>query len=153
MTNDTESIRPTSDHIAFARGAAKPAVAAAFAAGILYVWLEATFRLLFTYFPAFNANWVLWNGRVGDIAAMWLTISGVSIVAGIILYLIWRRSEGVGSLADWTIVLIGSSIAAPMLGEIGQSAGSVTTGAGSASATTVIAYVGGALLLRLHTRD
>jgi integral membrane sensor domain MASE1 len=92
---------------------------------------------------------------------MWLTISGVSIVAGIILYLIWRRSEGVGSLADWTIVLIGSSIAAPMLGEIGQSAGSVTTGAGSASATTVIAYVvlgvvvvvGGALLLRLHTRD
>ncbi len=63
-------------------------------AGILYVRGEAAFRLLLTCFPDFNARWVVWNGRVGDIAAMWLTISGIAVVAGIVLYLLWRHKEG-----------------------------------------------------------
>ena len=52
---------------------ATPLVAAAYAAGIVYMWGEAAFRLAFTNSTSFNAAWVLWNGRVGDIAAMWLT--------------------------------------------------------------------------------
>jgi hypothetical protein len=72
------------------------------------------------YFPSFNAKWVLWNGRVGDIAAMWLTISGVAIVAGIVLCLLWRHKERVGAFTGWMIVLVGSAVAAPMIGEIGQ---------------------------------
>jgi hypothetical protein len=139
---------------------AYPAAAAAFTAGIVYLWGEAAFRLLFTYFPGFDAQWVLWNGRVGDIAAMWLTISGVAVVTGVATYLLLRGRERVGSLAAWMIVLIGSAIAAPMIGEIGQTAGSVATGAGSSSATTVIAYVilalvviaAGAAFARLRTR-
>jgi LPXTG-motif cell wall-anchored protein len=122
------------------RTGAYPAAAAAFAAGLVYLWGEAGFRLAFQYSPSFDARWVLWNGRVGDIAAMWLTISGVAAVTGVALYLAWRRRERVGSIAGWMIVLIGSAIAAPMVGEIGQAGGSVTNGAGSASATTLIGY-------------
>jgi LPXTG-motif cell wall-anchored protein len=103
---------------------------------------------------------VLWNGRVGDIAAMWLTISGVSVMAGVVLYLLWRRRDRVGSIAAWMIVLTGSAIAAPMIGEIGNTAGSVTTGAGSTSAVEIIAYsllglvviAAGAAFARLRTR-
>ena len=143
-----------------ARIGASPVAAAAFAAGLVYVWGEAAFRLLFTYFPTFNADWVLWNGRVGDIAAMWLTISGVAAVAGLALYLLWRGKDRVGYVADWTILLIGSAVAAPMTGEIGQASGSVTNGVGSIQANAVIAYillgvtviVCGALLARLHSR-
>jgi hypothetical protein len=120
---------------------AYPAAAAAFLAGLVYVWGEAAFRLLFTYFPGFNADWVLWNGRVGDIAAMWLTISGAAAVTGVAAWLIWRHRERVGSLAAWVILLIGSAIAAPMIGEIGQTSGSVTNGVGSTQANAVIAYI------------
>lgn len=119
---------------------AYPAAAAAFAAGIIYVWGEAAFRLLFTYFPDFNAAWVLWDGRVGDIAAMWLTISVAATVAGVALYLAWRRKQSVGTFGGWMIVLVGSAVAAPMIGEIGQTSGSYATGAGSADANAVIAY-------------
>lgn len=141
-------------------GLAGPVAAAVFAAGIVYAWLEALWRLLFTYYPSFSARWVLWNGRVADIAAMWLTISGLAAVAGVGLYLLWRRKEHVGTIATWTIVLIGSAIAAPMIGEIGTPAGSVSTGAGSSSTAAVIAYtllglviIGAAVLLvRLHSR-
>jgi hypothetical protein len=122
------------------RAGAYPAAAASFAAGLVYLWGEAGFRLAFQYSPSFDANWVLWNGRVGDIAAMWLTISGVAAVTGVALSLLWRGRERVGSLAAWMIVLIGSAIVAPMIGEIGQAGGSVTNGAGSASATTIIGY-------------
>ena len=122
------------------RTGAYPAAAATFAAGIVYLWAEAAFRLLFTYFPGFDARWVLWNGRVGDIAAMWLTISGVSVAAGVVLYLLWRGRDRVGTFAAWMIVLVGSAIAAPMIGEIGNTAGSVTSGAGSTSAVAIIAY-------------
>jgi LPXTG-motif cell wall-anchored protein len=122
------------------RTGACPAAAAAFAAGIVYLWGEAAFRLLFTYFPGFDARWVLWNGRVGDIAAMWLTISGAVAATGAGLYLLWRRKDQVGTFAAWMIVLTGSAIAAPMIGEIGNTAGSVTSGAGSTSAVAIITY-------------
>lgn len=111
-----------------------------FAAGLVYVWGEAAFRLLFTYSPGFNADWVLRNGRVGDIAAMWLTFSGVAAVTGVALYLAWRSRDRVGYVADCTILLIGSAPAAPMIGEIGQARGPVTNGAGSMQANAVIAY-------------
>jgi LPXTG-motif cell wall-anchored protein len=122
------------------RTGAYPAAAAAFAAGIVYLWAEAAFRLAFTYSPGFDADWVLWNGRVGDIAAMWLTISGIAVVTGIGLYLAWRRKDRVGTFAGWMIVLLGSAIAAPMIGEIGNTAGSVTSGAGNTAAVAIIAY-------------
>lgn len=139
---------------------AGPAAAAAFAAGIVYVWAETLFRLLFTYYPSFNARWQLWNGRAGDIAAMWLTISVVAAAAGLGLYWAWRGKSHVGAIADWTILLISSAIAGPMIGEIGQGAGSPSTGTGSTTAVTVIAYatlaavvIGTAAILgRVHTR-
>jgi hypothetical protein len=139
---------------------ASPVAAAAFAAGLVYVWGEAAFRLLFTYFPGFNADWVLWNGRVGDIAAMWLTISGVAAVTGVALYLLWRSRDRVGYVADWTVLLIGSAVAAPMIGEIGQASGSVSNGAGSMQANAVIGWIllgvtviaCGAILARLRVR-
>ena len=137
-----------------------PLAAAAFAAGITYAWAEALWRLLFTYYPGFDADWVLWNARVGDIAAMWLTISGLGFVDGVTLYLLWRRRDGVGTIADWTVVLIGSAIAAPMIGEIGNTTGSVANGAGSTDMVAIIAYsilglvavACGLVLAKLHAR-
>jgi cation transporter-like permease len=64
----------------------------------------------------------------------------VAAVLGVGLYLTWRRKDHVGYLAEWTIVLAGSAIAAPMIGEIGTPAGSISTGAGSTSATAIIAW-------------
>ena len=119
---------------------ASAVAAAAFAAGITYSWLEAFWRLLLTYNPEFSTKWVLWNGRVGDIAAMWLTISVLSALVGVGLYWMWRSKGQIGSLMEWTVLLVGSAIAAPMIGEIGTPAGSVASGAGSASAVAVIAY-------------
>lgn len=139
---------------------ASPVAAAAFAAGIAYAWLEALWRLLLTYNPDFSAKWSLWNGRVGDIAAMWLTISVLAALVGVGLYWLWRNKDRIGFIMDWTVVLIGSAIAAPMIGEIGTPAGSVATGNGSASAVAVIAYtllglviiVCSVVIARLHRR-
>jgi hypothetical protein len=131
---------PVPDSAASKRVVAGPVGAAAFAAGITYAWLEALWRLLFTYYPNFDANWVLWNGRVGDIAAMWLTISGIALVVGVGLYLLWRGRSRVGTVADWTVVLVGSAVAAPMIGEIGNTTGSVAGGAGSTDMVAIIAY-------------
>jgi hypothetical protein len=104
--------------------AASPLVAAAFAAGIVYLWLETGFRLAFTYSPNFDAFWVLWNGRVGDIAAMWLTISGVSLVVFFVLgFWVFRGRSRVGTIPWWTVALIISAIAAPLIGEIGTPIG------------------------------
>ena len=101
-------------------GAASPSVAAAFAAGIVYVWGEAIFRLIFTFFPDVPATYALWSGRAGDIAAMWLTISVVAfVVFAVLSRLVWRGRDHVGSLRMWTIVLIVSAIAAPLIGEYG----------------------------------
>ena len=101
-----------------------PLVAAAFLAGISYMWLEAAFRLAFTYNANLNAFWVLWNGRVGDIAAMWLTISGVAAVVVFPLgYLFFRGRTRLGSITFWTVLLIVSAIIAPLIGEIGTPIG------------------------------
>ena len=139
---------------------ASPAAAATFAAGIVYVWMEAIFRLLFTYYPSFDERWQLWSGRVGDIAAMWLTITVIAAAAGVGLWWLWRGREAAGRIGGWTILLIGSAIGAPMIGEIGTPLGSPSTGNGSTSAVAVIAYsilgvvviVTAALLARLHAR-
>lgn len=137
----TQQQRPAAEpaHAASAAGA-YPAAAAAFLAGLVYLWGEAAFRLAFQYYPSFDAKWVLWNGRVGDIAAMWLTISAAATAAGAGAWLAWRRRERVGSIRAWMIVLIGSAIAAPMIGEIGQASGSVTDGVGSIDAVAYIAW-------------
>jgi len=103
---------------------ASPLVAAAFVAGIVYMWLETAFRLAFTYSANFDAFWVLWNGRVGDIAAMWLTISGVSLVLFFVLgFWVFRGRSRVGTIPWWTAALIISAIAAPLIGEIGTPIG------------------------------
>ena len=103
---------------------------------------------------------MLWDGRAGDIAAMWLTISVLAAAVGGGLYLLWRGKERIGAIVDWTVVLIGSAVAAPMIGEIGTPVGSISTGAGSANGAAFIAYgllvavavVCGAVLTRLHRR-
>ena len=71
---------------------------------------------------------------------MWLTISGTAVVAGVRVHLLWRRKGHVGTFAAWMIVLVGSAIAVPMIGEIGDTASSVTTGTGSTAAAAIIAY-------------
>jgi integral membrane sensor domain MASE1 len=93
-------------------------------------------------------------------AAMWLTISGVAAITGALPYVLWRHRDRVGFIADWTIILVGSAVAAPMIGEIGTPAGSVSTGAGSGSAGAIIAcslpglviIVAGAAMARLRAR-
>jgi hypothetical protein len=100
---------------------ATPLVAAAYTAGIVYMWGEAAFRLAFQNNANFDSFWVLWNGRVGDIAAMWLTISVVSLALFFGLgYLLFKGRSHVGTITFWTIALIVSVIVAPMIGEIGQ---------------------------------
>jgi hypothetical protein len=103
---------------------ATPLVAAAFLAGIVYMWVEALFRLLFTNNANFDAFWVLWQARVGDIAAMWLTMWGVSLVVFFVFgFLFFRGRARVGSIWFWTILLIISAIVAPLIGEIGTPIG------------------------------
>ncbi len=100
-------------------GAASPTVAAAFAAGVVYMWGEALFRLVFTFLPDVPNTYNLWGGRVGDIAAMWLTISVVALIVFAALRRLWRDREQVSTIWLWTIVLIVSAIAAPIIGEYG----------------------------------
>ena len=117
---------------------ASPVAAAAFAAGIVYMWAEMIFRYAFTHSPSFNSNYyILWNGRPGDVASMWLTILLIEVIVFFVLARLWRRRERVGSLRVWTIVLIVSAIAAPMLGELGTPA----TGTISPNTTDAIAWV------------
>ena len=103
---------------------ASPVAAAAFLAGIVYMWGEGIFRYVFTNFPSVPTVYTLWNGRVGDIAAMWLTISVVAVAVFLIFgFRVWRGRARVGSVLVWTIVLIVSAIIAPLLGEIGTPIG------------------------------
>ena len=121
-----------------ASGGASPVAAAAFAAGIVYMWAEMIFRYAFTHSPSFNSDYyILWNGRPGDVASMWLTILLIEVIVFFVLALLWRGRERVGSLRVWTIVLIVSAIAAPMLGELGTPA----SGTISPHTTDVIAWV------------
>ena len=98
--------------------------AAAFIAGIAYMWIEAAIRLIFTQYPTTSVDYVLWNGRVGDIAAMWLTMGGVSAL--IFLALAFgplRGKQHVGTIRFWTALLLISAVAAPLIGEIGTPSG------------------------------
>ena len=96
-----------------------PRVAAAFIAGLVYIWLEALLRLLLTY-SILPPGFELWNGRVGDIAAMWLTMSVVGLIVYFILaYGAFRHKTRIGSITFWTVVLIISAVLAPLIGEIG----------------------------------
>src|SRR5260370_20004000 len=103
---------------------ATPLVAAGFLAGIVYLWAETLFRLLFSYNANFDAAYVLWQARVGDIAAMWLTMWVVSLVVFFVFgFLVFRGRARVGSIWFWTILLIISAIVAPLIGEIGTPIG------------------------------
>ncbi len=103
---------------------ATPLAAAGFLAGIVYMWVEALFRLLFTYNANFNAAYVLWQARVGDIAAMWLTMGVVAVLVFFVFgFLVFRGRAHVGSIWFWTILLIISAIVAPLIGEIGTPIG------------------------------
>ena len=105
-------------------GAAGPYAAAAFAAGIVYMWAEAVIRLVFTWFPDVPASYNLWpgiaGGRVGDIAAMWLTMA---VLAGLVFVVLsrftWRGRAAVGTYRFWLILLVVSAIIAPIVGEYG----------------------------------
>ena len=103
---------------------ATPLAAAGFLAGIVYMWVEALFRLLFTFNANFDATYVLWQARVGDIAAMWLTMGGVALLVFLVFgFLVFRGRARVGSIWYWTILLIISAIVAPLIGEIGTPIG------------------------------
>ena len=103
---------------------ATPLAAAGFLAGIVYMWVEALFRLLFTYNANFDAAYVLWQARVGDIAAMWLTMGGVAVLVFFVFgFLVFRGRARVGSIWFWTILLLISAIVAPLIGEIGTPIG------------------------------
>jgi hypothetical protein len=107
-----------------ANGAAGPWAAAAFVAGIVYMWAEAVIRLVFTWFPDVPNTYNLWTGlnggRVGDIAAMWLTMGVLSAVVFVVLgRFMWRGRDHVGTYRVWLILLVISAIAAPIIGEYG----------------------------------
>ena len=101
--------------------AASPRAAAAFAAVSLYMWAECFLRLWFS--KGGDAYLRLWSQRAGDIAAMWVAMIVVGLGAYFILAAAWKKRSAVGTLRAWTIVLIISTIAAPLIGEWGQSVG------------------------------
>ena len=113
---------PSSGKSPAGAGGAAPRVAAAFVAGIVYMWAEALFRLVFTFTSLPNV-YQLYNARTGDIAAMWLTMSVVSLLVFFVLSARWRGRSQVGSILVWTIWLIVSAIVAPLIGEIGTPIG------------------------------
>src|SRR5438876_852614 len=101
QTTQSSESQPESKAEAFTGTA--PLVAAGFLAGIVYMWVEALFRLLFTNNANFDAVYVLWQARVGDIAAIWLVSLIVFFVFG---FLVFRGRSRVGSIWFWTILLI-----------------------------------------------
>lgn len=118
---DSES---TPESQAKASVGATPLVAAGFLAGIVYLWAETLFRLLFTFNANFDAAYVLWQARVGDIAAMWLTMWGAAVLVFFVFgFVVFRGRARVGSIWFWTILLIVSAIVAPLIGEIGTPIG------------------------------
>ena len=67
---------------------------------------------------------MLWNGRVGDIAAMWLAMGGASAL--IFLALAFgplRGKQHFGTIPLWAALLLISAVAAPLIGEIGTPSG------------------------------
>lgn len=100
---------------------AAPQVAAAFAAGTIYMWAEGIIRIWFS--KGGDAQLRLWGARAGDIAGMWLAMIVIALIAYFVLAAAWRKRASVGTVTGWTIVLIVSAIIAPILGEWGQSIG------------------------------
>ncbi len=100
---------------------ASPKVAAAFAAGTVYMWAECILRIWFS--KGGDAVLRLWPQRAGDIAGMWLAMIVIGLVAYFALAAAWRKRSSVGTIPIWTIVLIVSAIVAPLLGEWGQAIG------------------------------
>ncbi len=99
------------------KGGAGPKAAAAYAAGVAYLWTEAVTRYLATntsYFP-----YMVYSQRTGDVVTIWLTSVVVSLVAFLILWGAFRRRSRVGSIIVWTAILVASVIIAPLVGEIG----------------------------------
>ena len=102
---------------------AGPHIASVFASGTLYLWLEAAFRLLGTYTSLPNF-FRLWGPRDGFIAAMWVSMVAISLVAYILLnYVVLRRRRSFGTLKTWMIIFFVSAILAPLIGEIGTPIG------------------------------
>ncbi len=102
---------------------ASPVVAAALIAGTVYMWLEAVYRILSTY-GILPAWYQAYNLRTGDIAAMWISESLISLVVYVVLaYVVFRGKERVGTLRLWTTILLISVIVAPLIGEIGTPIG------------------------------
>ncbi len=102
------------------------------------MWAEMIFRYAFTHSPSFNSSYfILFKSRPGDVASMWLTILIIEVVVFFALAYVWRGRERVGSLRVWTIALIVSAVAAPMLGELGTPA----TATLSPATTDAIAWV------------
>jgi hypothetical protein len=99
------------------KGGAGPKAAAAYAAGIAYMWTEAIVRYLATntsYFP-----YMVYSERTGDVVAIWLASILVSLLA---FFIVWGASRGrtrVGSIALWTAILVASTIIGPLVGELG----------------------------------
>ena len=107
-----------------AQSGASPVAAAAYLAGLVYLWGEALFRYVFTAYPSVPEHYMLYQARTGEIAAMWLTISVVAVAVFLLFgFRVWRSRARVGSIPVWTIVLIITAIIAPMLGEIGTPIG------------------------------
>jgi hypothetical protein len=101
---------------------ASPTAAAGYLAAIVYMWLEAILRILLTNTSLLN-NFMLWNGRVGDIAAMWLTMSVVAIIVFVLASYGFRSRSNLASISFWTTLLILSIIFAPLIGEFGTPIG------------------------------
>jgi hypothetical protein len=105
----------------FSRGAS-PTAAAGYLAATVYMWLEAVIRLLLTNTTVLS-NFMLWNGRVGDIAAMWLTMGVISIIIFFLAAYGFKGRPSVGSISFWTAILVISIVLAPLIGEIGTPIG------------------------------
>lgn len=107
--------------------AATAHVAAAFVGTLVYFWAETALRLIFTYYPTVPATYDLWSGyeggRAGDVAAMLVTMTGAGLIAYLLARFLFRGRQGVGSVGAWTLILIVTAIAAPVIGEIGTPIG------------------------------
>ena len=107
-----------------AMAVATPLVAAAYAGGIAYVWLEAIIRLLYTNNADINNAMFLWQGRAGDVGMMWLVMSVLALVVFFVLgYLVFKGRQHVWTIMGWTTALVLSALIAPLIAEIGQSIG------------------------------
>ncbi len=100
------------------KGGTGPKVAAAYAAGIAYLWTEALVRYLTTN-TSLGASYLLYPQRTGDVVAIWVTSVVVSLLAFLTVWGVFRGRSRLGSIYVWTAILVVSTIIAPLVGEIG----------------------------------